>query len=85
MTAGLRTRHDPSNTHVDNWRYIRQHKQAQIETIRKKLTRIDQDYRVGYQVLVRNKSESNDPSSMGKIGLGRNSVKRTRVYEHFFF
>ena len=43
--------------HAADWRYIRHHKQSQIEkdVILKKFTVIDYDYRVGYQVMIINK------------------------------
>ena len=44
--------------HVAYWRYIHQHKQAQIEkyTIRENSTRIDHNYRVGNKFMIRNNS-----------------------------
>ena len=44
--------------HLADWRYIRQSKQAQIEkgVIRENTNKIDYNYRVGYQVLIRIKS-----------------------------
>ena len=45
--------------HIADLKFICQRKHAQIEKyiIRKKLTIINYDYRVGYQVLLTNKSE----------------------------
>ena len=42
-------------THLDSCRYIRQRKQAKIykEKIHKNSTRIDHDYRAGYQVTIK--------------------------------
>ena len=44
--------------HVADWRYISQHKQAQINKyfIRKNTNRIDQDYRVGDKIMINNRS-----------------------------
>ena len=46
-------------THISGWRYIHQRKQAQVykDVIRENTTRINYDYILGYQVLIRNKSE----------------------------
>ena len=47
--------------HIENFRCIRQRKQAQIEKyiIRKKPTRIDYDYRFGDQVMIGRKQRLN--------------------------
>ena len=41
--------------HIADWKYIRQHKQAQTEktVIREKSTRIDHNNRVAYRVMIR--------------------------------
>ena len=44
--------------HLADWRYIRQHKQTQIDNyvIWENTTRIDHDYRVGDKILIKDRS-----------------------------
>ena len=48
--------------YIENWSYIRQCKQTQIEKylIREKSTRIDFDFKVGDQVTIKSKSAYKD-------------------------